>query len=375
MMPTPAFRFLARLARLAKPWLAAAALTWGMSSTQAQGTPGICLPKGQDVRAVTAADFLNSGLKGFHLGGVPRAQLFDWDFKDLKSTGAKVVRAAVRLQRCKGCSTYGISEEDLLYTDQVVKAGERLGFCTIITFMPQHPWDKPDYWDSEEMLSSMIDAWGRVATRYKGSRHVVGYDLINEPAPAYHGDRIGQWMALATRMGTRIRAIDPEKVIIMDGLGQPRVGYFEGLKPLPLGNVVYSFHFYQPHELTHQRLPGVSSEVRGYPGQGIDKAWLSQRLEPYRAFARAYKVPIYVGEFGIVRWATPGSRTQYVKDFVALIEAEGWSWTYHAFREFHGWDAELPEGEREFHRDNPAGRSLNTPTMTFLRNRMASPSK
>jgi hypothetical protein len=88
-----------------------------------------------------------------------------------------------------------------------------------------------------------------------------------------------------------------------------------------------------------------------------------------RAFVRKYKLPIYVGEFSCVRSAPGDSAYRWTKDVVELFEAEGWSWTFHSFRGYHGWDQELsastpkPEGPVAA----KAMRSMNTPVMTLLR--------
>ena len=63
-------------------------------------------------------------------------------------------------------------------------------------------------------------------------------------------------------------------------------------------------------------------------------------LAPVTAFQARYHVPIYVGEFSVVRWAPPGSGARWLQDVVDLFEARHWSWTYHAFREWHGWSLE-----------------------------------
>lgn len=34
------------------------------------------------------------------------------------------------------------------------------------------------------------------------------------------------------------------------------------------------------------------------------------------------------------------SAARYLSDLIEIFEAEGWHWSYHAFREFHGWSAE-----------------------------------
>jgi hypothetical protein len=95
-------------------------------------------------------------------------------------------------------------------------------------------------------------------------------------------------------------------------------------------------------------------------------------MEPVREFARKYKLPIYVGEFSCVR-NVPGDTTyRWIADVVELFEAEGWSWTFHSFRGFHGWDQELPPGASKPATAAAAAsmRTMNTPVMTLLRSHL-----
>ena len=48
---------------------------------------------------------------------------------------------------------------------------------------------------------------------------------------------------------------------------------------------------------------------------------------------------MYVGEFGVVRWAPNAEK--YIEDNIAVFDKYGWDWTFHGFRGFHGWDPEV----------------------------------
>lgn len=61
-------------------------------------------------------------------------------------------------------------------------------------------------------------------------------------------------------------------------------------------------------------------------------------LAPVRDFQMRHKARIYVGEFSAVAWAEGADR--YIADCIELFEEYGWDWSYHAFREWHGWDVE-----------------------------------
>ena len=54
-------------------------------------------------------------------------------------------------------------------------------------------------------------------------------------------------------------------------------------------------------------------------------------------------MPYYIGEFSVVCWAPEGSGEQYLRDVMELFEQRGWSWSYHAFREFQAGASNMTE--------------------------------
>jgi hypothetical protein len=79
------------------------------------------------------------------------------------------------------------------------------------------------------------------------------------------------------------------------------------------------------------------------------------------AFATKHQVPIYVGEFSCVRWAPGRSAYAYIADCLEIFTACGWSWTYHEFRGWPGWDAEIDSPD-----PNVITRSPSAPIMRLL---------
>lgn len=197
---------------------------------------------------------------------------------------------------------------------------------------------------SVEAQDMIVDLWREIARRYKGNPDIYGYDILNEPLePAYVG-REGalDWNRLAERIGKAIREIDPDTPIIVgSAIGGNPVG-FAALRPIDVPNTIYTVHFYLPHGYTHQGVHGAKM-IGAYPGVECDgRTWdkdqLRKALEPVVEFQKRYNVPIFVGEFGVARWA-PGAE-RYLTDSIDLFEEYGWDWCYHAYREWPGWSAE-----------------------------------
>jgi hypothetical protein len=92
-------------------------------------------------------------------------------------------------------------------------------------------------------------------------------------------------------------------------------------------------------------LPCFPEKLR-YPGfkwggEVWDRTRVQRELQQVIEFQNRYSARIYVGEFSAVRWAPDHSAYRYLKDNLEVFEANGWDWTYHAFRENNCWSVEL----------------------------------
>jgi hypothetical protein len=195
-----------------------------------------------------------------------------------------------------------------------------------------------------------VQVWDRIARRYQQAKSIWGYDLVNEPVEGQVAEDCDDWQRLAERAARAVRAVDPQRAIIIE---PPRGGGPDGLNvlvPIPVSNVVYSVHMYLPHAFTHQGVFGDGPAYR-YPGeiQGKrwDKAQLERALKPAIDFQKRYNVHIYIGEFSAIRWAPDNSAARYLGDLIDIFEAHGWDWSYHAFREWQGWSVEYGPERRD----------------------------
>jgi len=191
-----------------------------------------------------------------------------------------------------------------------------------------------------------IAVWQKIAARYKGNSAIFAYDLMNEPvqwAPTPAG--LLDWRGIQIAAAKAIRAIDPDTLICFEVDGGDDPSFFTWLSPVDVPGIIYSVHMYQPHAFTHQGVDpqwgaaGSQSYPGTYNGEPFDKDKLRAYLKPVRDFQLACRVPVYAGEFSAIRWATGAA--QYLKDLTDIFEEYGWDWSYHAFREYQGWDLEM----------------------------------
>jgi len=266
---------------------------------------------------------------------------------DMAGTGANIVRLFINLNLDSDTDTY---TTDLSDADSVVALGAQLGFKVVLVFQPITTKSVPEYWADTHLQTSIVKNWIAAAARYEGNTTIAGYDLLNEPiAPSGQA----QWITLATQLISSIRGVDANHVIIFEPSPGAIPEAFSTMTPgimatlLPIKNIVYSVHDYEPYQITHQGIMYSSSLPYPAPSDSVigavDKNTLSQALQPVRDFVTLYHISIYVGEFSCVRWAPGNSAYSYVADQISLFEAEGYSWNYHAWRAYPGWDAEFSE--------------------------------
>jgi endoglucanase len=216
-------------------------------------------------------------------------------------------------------------------------------------------WEGSAMFDNLACQQKFIKIWKTLARHYKGVKGVFGYDLANEPMDALGLDNVGwdavpgdvyNWWELADKAARAIREIDPETPIIMEPSPGGIPYAFHGAIPLNVPNVVYSLHMYMPYQFTHQRAFPFFDKTFRYPGfEVLGEIWDRDRvramLQNVVDFQQKWGARIYVGEFSAARWA-PGA-CNYLKDITDVFEANGWDWTYHAFRESDFWNVELSE--------------------------------
>ncbi|MFK5986454.1 MAG: cellulase family glycosylhydrolase [Pseudomonadota bacterium] len=189
----------------------------------------------------------------------------------------------------------------------------------------------------QKYLDEYYEVWKVISERYKGNTTVWGYDLLNEPIEQQNSNATDSWAEIATEAANRIRAIDSEAAIIYEPAPWSFPSAFNNLEPLDVDGVVYSFHLYFPHAFTHQGVRDHGPRGVSYPAFIDGELWNKERLikavQPVVDFQNKYSVPIYIGEFGAVRWGVGNSSYQYMKDSIEIFEDNNWDWSYHAYKD------------------------------------------
>ena len=311
-----------------------------------------------------------ASLRGMML---PSRGLHDEDFAKLASWGVTLVRYQMNRNW-----NFADTERDLADYDawmkvkldhleeRVVPFAAKYGIKVVVDLhMPpggrsadheMNMFYEPEYADH------YVETWRGIARRFKGAPSIVAYDLVNEPHQTYHAAEGNDCLSLQMRAAKAIREIDPDIPVIVEPIHNASPEGFKTLRALPMKNVIYQVHVYQPFAYTHQGINTAKPWEKGKwpdPEKGWDKDFLREKLAPVRDFQLRHGARIYVGEFSCIAWAEGAGN--YLRDCIDLFEEYGWDWTFHAYDEFSGWsiehEADVPFELRPSG-DNPRMRAL-----------------
>ena len=217
--------------------------------------------------------------------------------------------------------------------DRFIQAAGNLGFRVILDRHRPTATEQSELWYNQTISEDRwISDWKSLAERYKGNPVVVGADLHNEPygqACWGCGDPARDWRLAAERAGNAILAVNPDWLIIVEGIekyndqsywwGGNLMGAADYPVRLNIGNrLVYSAHDYPP---------SVSSQPwfnePNYP-QNLPEVW-----DKFWGYLHKNNIaPVLLGEFGTKLEEAPDG--QWLTTLVNYLGTgvKGINWTF-----------------------------------------------
>lgn len=211
------------------------------------------------------------------------------------------------------------------------------GYCITRQDLERH-----NLWIDEIAQDAFVFLWEGFARRFLGvpADH-LGFDLVNEPPQiGLNGFTRENHAALIRRTVAAIRAIDPARPIVIDGLdgGNLAMPELAGL------GVTHSGRGYQPYPVSHWGAEWWEGWREGdaprYPGVLFDgKRWgiddIRAFYDPWRAVERT-GTSIHIGEFGCYNKTPNEDALRWFGDLFALFREFGWGYAM--------WNLEGPFG-------------------------------
>lgn len=197
--------------------------------------------------------------------------------------------------------------------------------------------------------SSLIKIWVYIAKKYNKNRWLIGYDLLNEP----HTENENKtWIPVVFPMlRDSIRKYDTSTSLIVEPGEWDNPSAYKNLKPIDDQHVIYSFHFYEPHNFTHQGIKGLPRWKASYPGylpnlhNPFSTYWgkiqLQNAMKPVEDFKNKYGAHVMVGEFGVVRWAIGAEK--WLSDVIQIFNNNNFDWCYFSYGGVNAWNPTFSE--------------------------------
>ncbi|MBZ0286085.1 MAG: glycoside hydrolase family 5 protein [Anaerolineae bacterium] len=201
------------------------------------------------------------------------------------------------------------------------------GYC-----INRNDLEKHNLWLDAIAQDAFVFLWETFARRYQSvSSRDLSFDLLNEPpSVGDFGLTRDNHAALIRRTAAAIRAIDPSREIVIDGLAGGNVAMPE-LADL---GVVHSGRGYQPMPVSHwgatwwtgwQKAAGPIYPGGEWDGKIWDKAALHEYYAPWRAVADS-GVTVHIGEFGCFNQTPNDAALRWFADLLDLYQQYGWGY-------------------------------------------------
>ena len=226
-----------------------------------------------------------------------------------------------------------------------------------------HPTDayRQQLRSSDDAVERFTALWRKLAAHYANrDPERVFFEILNEPevSDPY------RWAGIQAHVAETIRQVAPRHTLIATGANYSGLRDLLELDPLADGNVIYTFHFYEPYEFTHQGAnwgvawwsfthgipyPATSvdmrtlieevpdavdrSDLENYFLDGWDARHIRLRIDEAADWARAHHVPLISNEFGAYRnYSDPVARANWIRDTRMAFEADGIGWAMWDYR-------------------------------------------
>ncbi|MGA9668722.1 MAG: cellulase family glycosylhydrolase [Terracidiphilus sp.] len=245
--------------------------------------------------------------------------------------------------------------ERIAFLDQVIQQAISFDLDVILDFHPN-----PQYThlllSNAQAADKYLRLWAQIADHYGAmDQDRIILEVMNEIS----SPDLNSWLGLLQQSIEVIRHHAPNSTIIVQGAGYSDIWDLIRVPALPDNNLIYNFHYYEPHIFTHQgatwgldywldvkNLPfpptekGVSEAIEHadseearwrllqYKSDHWDAGRIASDIEFAAQWAHERNVPLMCDEFGVYRnFSPPDSREHWLTAARTAFEKNHIGWT------------------------------------------------
>jgi len=199
------------------------------------------------------------------------------------------------------------------------------GYC-----INRNDLERDNLWTDQIAQDAFVFLWETFARRFLGvSDADLSFDLLNEPPDlGQYGMHRDNHAALMRRTIAAVRAIDPARPIVIDGLGGGNIAMPE-LADL---GVIHSGRGYQPQAISHylatwwpdwESAPEPKYPGLDWNGRIWDKAAIRDYYRPWREVEQR-GATVHIGECGCYNQTPNDIALRWYADLFSLYQEFGW---------------------------------------------------
>jgi len=274
------------------------------------------------------------------------------------------------------------------------KAVDRILAQDLAVVIDMHDQDKDAWERNPQYVDGFMVFWQTLARRYaernRQDTDRLYFEIVNEPV--FQGSE-AKWAEIQTRWVAAMRTVVPQHTLIVTGPNWGGIAGLTKLVPLADKNVVYSFHFYDPMQFTHQGAtwagPGLENlkdlpypasperckplldatkdsslrtTLRNYCYTYINASRLKTAIADAATWAKTNQAHLWLGEFGVYCPAAPAQdRAQWIEDVRTAAESFKIGWSLWGYDECFGMQRKLVNGKVELDADVVKALGLTLP--------------
>lgn len=276
------------------------------------------------------------------------------DFKLMRSLGIRYVRIGVDPVYF-GYGSPDAPNKDALWKrlDDAVNLALNSGLSVDLCVFPRD--DYKQKLATDHGATQFLFLWQALAKHFaRTDPDHVFFELMNESEvqDPY------RWIGIESAAVTAIRRIDTQHTIIASGAHYDSLDDLLVTEPLNDPNIIYTFHFYEPYQFTHQgatwgspewlyyknipfpatvadlqpQLDSIPNDIARYQlflygVSNWNAGTIRQRIAFATTWGREHNAPIICNEFGAYRdTAPPDSRARYIEAVRSALDANHIGW-------------------------------------------------
>ncbi len=227
----------------------------------------------------------------------------------------------------------------------------------------------------EQDRAALADTWRRLAPALRALNPDRTFpEVVNEPV---FPDDVPSWSALQDKVLAIIRGALPASTIVLSGPDWSSIDGLASLAPVPDSDVIYTFHYYDPSELTSlaayrpgldraalARLPfpaddaascarvAASSDpatqdlIEFVCGQHWNRLSIAARIGRAAAWAARNQAVVLAGEFGASARLNARARLAWIEAVREECERASIGWALWGYDDVMGFDLSRPPAPR-----------------------------